>query len=131
MGKEKILIEISSGTISAMAEHLAWKKAGFESEESLMEEVRNMPAEEKLELLFRIFHEEIAKRYLKNKMLFIQNLGGRTYVKPEEIKQHLLDEGYTEENGWKFPSYGIDLHRQYEVFPEKLHALDYIWSKTS
>lgn len=128
--KEKKLLDISSEMMSSMGEDLAWKKAGFKSKTDLMKEVSELSSEKKLELLLKVFEEDIAKKHLENKMTFVQRLGGRTFVTPDEVKRSLIEEGYTEENGWRFPDYGIVMYNYYEVFPNELRVYGRTWSHT-
>lgn len=107
---------------------LAWQRAGFRDKQDLFDSVDALDNDEKLDLLFQVFRNDITKQYLANKMQFIQSLGGRTYIEPEDVREHLLSEGYTEDAGWKFRDYGLAIYNHYEVDPETLDVDDCAWS---
>jgi len=119
---------IPDSQLKAIGTQLAWKKAGFQDRTDLFDKVDSLSSDEKLSLLCQIFQEELACKYLKNKMTFIQSLGGRTYVTPDDVYQHLISEGYTEENGWKFRDYSTVFYNHYEVDPDDLRVIDCAWS---
>ena len=95
------------------ARQKAWEKTGYRDFESVKKAARKLKDEEKLDILFEIFEEEIARKYFANKTKFQKELGRKLVVTREE----LLD--WTKET---FPNYEIIEYffDDYHINPETL-----------
>ncbi len=78
-------IELNGHTLRSNIEEMAWKKAGFKNRIEVLNAVRNLPAEERLEMLTEMFLTDLAQMYMSRRIEFIEKLGGHPGVTKEEI----------------------------------------------
>lgn len=70
------------------AKEMAWKKTGFENAAALKDFVRELPLEERLDLLTEYLIDDLSKIYLKRRLDFMEALGQRICVSKEEILEY-------------------------------------------
>lgn len=106
--------EITGVTCRGWTIDVAWERAGFKNRDALYEAVRNLPIEEKVELLTNIFISDMAKQHFEKKGIFLRRLGHKTWVDSEDIYEYAKIT-YTDSDDveWKidprdFSSYFID-----------------------
>lgn len=78
-------IRITGGNCNIKAEEMSWKKTGFKNFNDIKEKVRDMPLEERVNLLTEIFIDDMAKKHFSRKMEFLRKLGKQTWVEEDEI----------------------------------------------
>lgn len=114
----KNVIEVSGYTLKSNIDEMCWKKAGFKDRRDLLNTVRNLPAEERLEMLTEMYLEELAKIYLTRKTEFVESLGGHPGIKKEEILEWARSEYKdTDKTEWRF-----DVACDYYVDPSRLQV---------
>lgn len=67
------------------AEKRAWKRAGFKNKQDLYKKVKELPLEEKVALLERIFFDEMVTLYFKDYIEFQESLGKKLVVTEKEM----------------------------------------------
>jgi hypothetical protein len=72
----------------SFAEKLAWKRSGYKSRESLEQAVRDLPLEQKVEMLIELNMREIADMLFEEKQDFLLSLGKKTWVDAEESYEY-------------------------------------------
>ncbi len=72
----------------SFAEALAWKRSGFKNRESLEQAVRDLPLEQKVEMLVELQMREMADMLFEEKQDFLLSLGKKTWVDAEESYQY-------------------------------------------
>ena len=112
----KHVIEINGYTLKNNIEEMCWKKAGFKDYRTLMNAVRDLPLEERVNMLTELFLVDLAKMHVRNRTEFIEGLGGHPGVRKEEILEwakSVYEETDTTE--WRF-----DISCDYFVDPTNL-----------
>jgi hypothetical protein len=72
----------------SFAEGLAWKRSGFKNRESLEQVVRDLPIEQKVEMLTELYIKEMSDMLFEEKQDFLLSLGKKTWVDAEESYQY-------------------------------------------
>lgn len=78
--------------IEQEAERRAWNKAGFKDKEDLFERVHDLPIEEKIDLLCRLFEIEVATLYFRDFVKFQESLGKNLVVTEKEMLEYAEQE---------------------------------------
>lgn len=89
--REKNRYEIGWAQAKGEAERRAWARTGFKNREHVRESARNLPMEEKLEILAEIFAEEIAKRHFERRVEFQEKLGKDMVVPYQEMVNWMME----------------------------------------
>jgi hypothetical protein len=80
---------IRQGDINwSFAEPLARKRSGFKDRESLEQAVRDLPIEQKVEMLVELNIKELADMLFEEKQEFLLSLGKKTWVDAEESYEY-------------------------------------------
>lgn len=80
---------IRQGDINwSFAEPLARKRSGFKDRESLEQAVRDLPLEQKVEMLVDLNIKELADKLFEEKQEFLLSLGKKTWVDAEESYEY-------------------------------------------
>ena len=87
----KEFYELEHWVADVWAEKLAWKRAGFKSFDDVKQKVKDLPIEEKIELLTELNIDEMARKYFTKKNEFLRKLGQKTWIEREEILDHIKD----------------------------------------
>ena len=109
--------EITWEDLKRPTEEMAWKKSGFADRDTLLNHVRSLPLEERLDLLTEHFIEDISKVYLQRRQDFMENLGQSICVSREEILEYAAR---------VYPSFGVDtlwIENNYFINPKDLSLL--------
>jgi hypothetical protein len=112
----KNIIEVNGYTLKKDIEEMCWKKAGFKDYRALMNAVRDLPLEERVNMLTELFLTDLAKMHVRNRTEFIEELGGHPGIKREEIVEWakgVFKE--TETTEWRF-----EIDCDYYVDPSRL-----------
>lgn len=72
----------------SFAEPLARKRSGFKNRESLEQAVRDLPIEQKVEMLTELYIKEMADMLFEEKQDFLLSLGKKTWVDAEESYEY-------------------------------------------
>lgn len=104
-------IEITHRECEDWAYELAWKRAGFTNYNKLKQAVRELPLEEKVDLILEALMNECAIELFNRKGEFLRKLGHKTWVDGDEIFEHARE---------TFPSsddceFKVDRHDFYPV----------------
>jgi hypothetical protein len=93
----------------SFAEPLAWKRSGFKDRASLEQAVRDLPIEQKIEMLTELYIKEMSDMLFEEKQDFLLNLGKKTWVDAEE--SHKYAKGV-----YKGDDYSVDIHNFQPVY---------------
>ena len=93
----------------SFAENLAWKRSGFKNRESLEQAVRDLPIEQKVEMLVELNMQELADKLFEEKQDFLLSLGKKTWVDAEESYQYA-------KKMYKDKDYDVDEHNFQPVY---------------
>ena len=72
----------------SFAEPLARKRSGFKSRDALEQTVRDLPIEQKVEMLTELYIKEMADMLFEEKQDFLLGLGKKTWVDAEESYEY-------------------------------------------
>ena len=72
----------------SFAEPLARKRSGYKNREALEQAVRNLPIEQKVEMLTELYMKEMADMLFEEKQEFLLRLGKKTWVDAEESYEY-------------------------------------------
>lgn len=72
----------------SFAEPLARKRSGYKNREALEQAVRDLPIEQKIEMLTEIHMKEMADMLFEEKQEFLLSLGKKTWVDAEESYEY-------------------------------------------
>lgn len=109
--------EITWQDLEGPTKEMAWKKSGFKDRDTLLNHVRSLPLEERLDLLTEHFIEDISKVYLQRRQDFMENLGQSVCVSREEILEYAAR---------VYPSFGVDtmwIENSYYINPKDLNLI--------
>lgn len=109
--------EVTWDDLRGPTREMAWKKSGFQDRDALLDHVRSLPLEARLDLLTEHFLEDISKVYLQRRQEFMENLGQSICVSKEEILEYAAK---------VYPSYGVDtlwIENNYYISPKDFDLL--------
>lgn len=109
---------IRQGDINwSFAEPLARKRSGFKDRESLEQAVRDLPIEQKVEMLVELNIKELADMLFDEKQEFLLSLGKKTWVDAEESYEYA-------KKTYKGSDYQVERNNFHPVFMVKASYLN-------
>ena len=89
MKKERF--EVDWRAADHWAEPIAWKRVGFKDKDDVKQKVRELPIEEKVDMLVELHIEKLAKKHFRKKVEFLQALGHKTWVDDQEVLEYIKE----------------------------------------
>jgi hypothetical protein len=112
----KNVITLNDYTLKSNIEEMCWKKVGFKDYKSVYNAIRDLPLEERVNMLTEMFLPELAKMYMRDRTEFVEQLGGHPGVKREEIVEWARETYQdTDTTEWRF-----EIDCDYYVDPSRL-----------
>ena len=102
-------IEITQRQCESWARELAWKRSGFKNYDKLKEALRELPLEEKVDLILEALMSECAAGHFNKKGDFLRSLGHTTWVDGAEVFEY-SKETYTGLDDCEFAIHELDFY---------------------
>lgn len=109
--------EVTWDDLKDPTREMAWKKSGFQDRDTLLDHVRLLPLEDRIDLLTEHFLVDMSKVYLQRRQEFMENLGQSICVSREEILEYAAR---------VYPSLGVDtlwIEPQYHIDASNLDLI--------